>query len=63
MDGLWLLGITLVFIMASGENLLERGVQLKSVKPKNQADQPVEYCSPNYLGRVYQAETEGLKPD
>jgi hypothetical protein len=63
MDRLWLLGITLVFIMASGENLLERGVQLKSVKPKNQADQPVEYWSPNYLGRVYQAETEGLKPD
>jgi hypothetical protein len=59
MDRLWLLGITLVFIMASGENLLERGVRLKSVKPKNQADQPVEYWSPNYLGRVYQAETEG----
>jgi hypothetical protein len=58
-DRLWLLGITLVFIMASGENLLESGVRLKSVKPKNQADQPVEYWSPNYLGRVYQAETEG----
>lgn len=63
MDRLWLLGITLVFIMASGENPLERGVRLKSVKPKNQADQPVEYWSPNYLGRVYQAETEGGDPE
>jgi hypothetical protein len=59
MDRLWLLGINLVFIMVSGENLLERGVRLKGVKPKNKADQPVEYWSPNYLGRVYRAETEG----
>jgi hypothetical protein len=58
MDRLWLLGITLVLIMASGERLLEPGVRLKTVKPKSQADRPTEYWSPNYLGRVFRAETE-----
>ena len=45
--------------MASGEKLLERGVRLKTVKPKNRSVQPVEYWSPNYLGGVYQAKSEG----
>jgi hypothetical protein len=56
MDRLWLLGITLVLIMASGERLLEPGVRLKTVKPKSQTDRPTEYWSPNYLGRVFRAE-------
>ena len=42
MDRIYLLGVTLVLIMASGENLLEPGVHLKTVKPKNQADRPTE---------------------
>ena len=37
MDRLWLLGITLVLTMASGERLLEPGVRLKTAKPKSQA--------------------------
>ena len=57
-DRLWLLGMTLVLIMASGENLLETGVRLKTVKPKKDSDKPVEYWSPNYLGRVYTAKAE-----
>jgi hypothetical protein len=63
MDRLWLLGITLVLIMASGERLLEPGVRLKTVKPKRQADRPTEYWSPNYLGRVFRAETENGDPE
>jgi hypothetical protein len=55
-DRLWLLGVTLVLIMASGEKLLEYGVRLKTVKAKQQGDRPVEYWSPNYLGRIYQAQ-------
>jgi hypothetical protein len=46
---LWLLGTTLVLIMASGEKLLEPGVRLKTVKPKNRSVQPVEYWSPRLL--------------
>ena len=57
-DRLWLLGMTLVLIMASGESLLETGVRLKTVKPKKDSDKPVEYWSPNYLGRVYTAKAE-----
>jgi hypothetical protein len=63
MDRIWLLGVTLVLIMASGENLLEPGVRLKTVKSKNQADPPTDYWSPNYLGRVFQAETEKGDPE
>ena len=44
--------------MASGESLLETGVRLKTVKPKKDSDKPVEYWSPNYLGRVYTAKAE-----
>ena len=62
MDRLWLLGITLVLIMASGERLLEPGVRLKTVKPKSQTDRPTEYWSPNYLGRVFRAETKNADP-
>ena len=62
MDRLWLLGITLVLTMASGERLLEPGARLKTVKPKSQADRPTEYWSPNYLGRVFRAETENGDP-
>jgi hypothetical protein len=40
MDRIRLLGLTLVLIMASKEILLEPGVRLKTVKPKNQAHQP-----------------------
>ena len=62
-DRLWLLGITLVLIMASGEKLLEPGVGLKTVKAKQQGDRAVEYWSPNYLGRVYRTETESGEVD
>src|SRR5208337_1979862 len=59
LERLWLLGLTLVLIMASGEKLIETGRQLKIVRPKNHSDAPIEYWSPNYFGRVYQAKTEG----
>ena len=62
-DRLWLLGITLVLIMALGEKLLEPGVGLKTVKAKQQGDRAVEYWSPNYLGRVYRTETESGEVD
>jgi hypothetical protein len=58
-ERLWLLGLTLVLIMASGENLIETGRQLKIVRSKNHSDAPIEYWSPNYFGRVYQTKTEG----
>ena len=51
---LWLLGITFVLFMASGEQL----VRLKVVKPKNPSDSLKEFWSPNFLGRVYQSGTE-----
>src|SRR5271165_2364870 len=57
-ERLWLLGITLILIMASGENLLETGARLKTVKSKKHSEQTLEYWSPNYLGRVYQATSE-----
>jgi hypothetical protein len=63
MDRIWLLGLTLVLIMASGENLLEPSVRLKTAKTKNQAHRPTEYWSPNYLGRVFLAEIEKADPE
>jgi hypothetical protein len=62
-DLLWLLGMTLVLIMASGENLLEPGTRLKTIKPKKPSDQPVDYWSPSYLGRVYKAKTDSQSGD
>jgi hypothetical protein len=55
---LWLLGMTLLLIMASGAPLIETGRLLKVVKPKNLTDAPKEFWSPNFLGRVYQSRTE-----
>lgn len=52
-DKLWLLGLTLMLIMASGERLVESGVRLKVVKGKKLSDQPKEFWSPHFLGRVY----------
>ena len=57
-ERLWRLGLTLVLIMASGENLLEPGQRLKIVKSKNRFFPSMEYWSPNYLGRVYQSQTQ-----
>src|SRR5271166_6210030 len=44
--------------MASGENLLETGARLKTVKSKKHSEQTLEYWSPNFLGRDYQATSE-----
>ena len=54
-DRLWRLAVTLVLIMASGEKLIETGKRLKVVNPKNRFSSPMEYWSPNYLGRVYRS--------
>jgi len=56
-DRLWLLGITLLLIMVSGENLVEHGTRLKVVKQKNRFDRPKESWSPNFLGRLYESES------
>ena len=58
-ERLWLLGLTLVLIMASGEKLIEAGRRLKIVRPKNRSA-PMEYWSPNYLGRVYKSQTQAV---
>ena len=55
-DRLWLLGITLLLIMVSGENLIEHGTRLKVVKQKNRSERPKEFWSPNFLGRLYENE-------
>lgn len=52
-DRLWLLGLTLVLIMASGERMVEYGALLKVVKAKRTSEEPKEFWSPNYVGRVY----------
>jgi hypothetical protein len=54
-DQLWLLAVTLVLIMVSGENLLEPGKLLKTVKTKTGEGPAIPYWSPNFLGRVYRA--------
>jgi len=57
-DRLWVLGMTLVLIMASGESLLETGVRLKTVKPKKVLTNLWSIGRRNYLGRVYTAKAE-----
>jgi hypothetical protein len=52
-----------VIVTLLRDSTLEPGVRLKTVKPKSQADQPTEYWSPNYLGRVFRAETENGDPE
>jgi hypothetical protein len=66
-DKLWLLAITLLLIMVSGEELVERGRLEKKRKPKSgEGGKPTEFWSPNFLGRLYQSavsdevETGGL---
>ncbi|MGA8658869.1 MAG: hypothetical protein WB586_22275 [Chthoniobacterales bacterium] len=56
-DKLWLLAITLLLIMVSGENLVERGRLEKTRKPKSDEGKPTEFWSPNFLGRLYQSAT------
>ena len=62
-DRLWLLGLTLVLIMASGERLIEYGARLKVVKSKSPSQEQKEFWSPNYLGRVYTPVTSPTWPD
>jgi hypothetical protein len=52
-DKLWLLAITLLLIMVSGENLIERGRLEKVRKPEAGQGKPTEFWSPNFLGRLY----------
>jgi hypothetical protein len=58
-DRLWLLGVRLVLIMASGERLVEYGRRLKLVKGKKPSEGSKEFWSPNFLGRVYRPVAEG----
>jgi hypothetical protein len=58
-DKLWLLSITLLLIMISimisGENLIEHVRLEKKRKPKSGEGKPLEFWSPNFLGRLYQS--------
>jgi hypothetical protein len=54
-DKLWLLSITLLLIVISGENLIERGRFEKKRKPKSGEGKPLKFWSPNFLGRLYQS--------
>ena len=54
-DKLWLLSITLLLIMVSGENLIEHGGLEKKRKPKSGEGKPMEFWSPNFLGRLYES--------
>jgi hypothetical protein len=54
-DKLWLLSITLLLIMISGEELVERGRLEKTRKPNSDNGRPTEFWSPNFLGRLYQS--------
>jgi hypothetical protein len=58
-DKLWLLAVTLLLIMISGENLVERGRLEKTRKPKSGEVKPTEFWSPNFLGRLYRSATSG----
>jgi hypothetical protein len=58
-DRLWLLSITLLLIMVSGEELVERGRREKLRKPKSGHGKPTEFWSPNFLGRLYQSAVVG----
>ena len=58
-DKLWLLSVTLLLIMVSGENLIERGRLEKKRKPKSGDGKPMEFWSPNFLGRLYQSAVAG----
>jgi hypothetical protein len=49
-DKLWLLSITLLLIVVSGENLIERGRLEKKRKPKSGEGKPTEFWSPNFPG-------------
>jgi hypothetical protein len=49
---LWLLAVTLLPIMVSGEELIERGGLEKVRKPKSGQGKPAECWSPSFLGRL-----------
>ena len=51
-DKLWLLAITLLLIMVSGEELVERGRLEKTRKSKSGHGKSTEFWSPNLLGRL-----------
>ena len=54
-EKLWLLAITLLLIMVSGENLVEHGRLEKRRKPKSGEEKPTEFWSPNFLSRLYKS--------
>ena len=58
-DKLWLLAMTLLLIMVSGEELVERSRLEKVGKPKVRDGKPTEFWSPNFLGRLYQSAVSG----
>jgi hypothetical protein len=62
-DRLWLIGLTLVLIIASGEGLVEQGRRLKVLKGKKPSDGSKEFWSPNFLGRVYRSVTEATESE
>ena len=45
----------LLLIMVSDENLIEHGRPEKNRKPKSGEGKPIEFWSPNLLGRLYQS--------
>jgi hypothetical protein len=55
-EKLWLLGLTLVLILISGEELLEWGKLLKRMSAKNSRGAAQEFWSPNFLGRTYNSQ-------
>jgi hypothetical protein len=58
-DKRWLLAITLLLIMVSGENLIEHGRLEKKRKAKSGEGRPLEFWSPNFLGRLFQSTIAG----
>jgi hypothetical protein len=57
-ERVWLLGLTLVLIMISGEELVEREKFLKRTSAKNSGNRPLEFWSPNFLGRTYNSQVQ-----
>jgi hypothetical protein len=54
-----LLSITLLLIMVSSEELVERGRLERLRKPKSGHNKPTEFWSPNFLGRFNQSAVAG----
>jgi hypothetical protein len=56
-DKLWLLSIALILIMIAGEDLVEHGRLENIRKPKSGEGKPIQFWSPNFLGRLYRSAT------